>query len=180
MVDKHADVWGAMVPPSGVRGTLVKNIAINIWKNLTQSDMKTLAAIILFSLTAMQSQNTAITGYWKTVDDATGEVESIIEIFEKPNGKHYGRISKMIVKPVNDKCDKCRDDRKGKPLLGLEVIRGVAKEKNGQVYGGGTITDPKNGKTYKCTVTRDGDRLHVRGYVGFSLMGRTQTWHLVK
>jgi len=142
--------------------------------------METLVAIILFPLIALQPQNAGIVGCWKTVDDGTGEAESIIEILEKPDGKYYGRISKMLVKPVNDTCDKCRDDRKGRPLLGLEVIRGLAKEKNGQVYGGGTITDPKNGKTYKCTVTRDGDRLHVRGYVGFSLMGRTQTWHLVK
>jgi len=139
--------------------------------------METLVAIILFPLIVEQPQNAGIVGYWKTVDDGTGKAESVIEIFEKPDGKYYGRISKMLIKPVSDKC---RDDRKGAPLLGLEIIRALAKEKNGQLYGGGTITDPKNGKTYKCTVTRDGDRLHVRGYVGFSLMGRTQTWRLAK
>ena len=74
---------------------------------------------------------------------------------------------------------KCSDDRKNKPLLGLEIIRGL-KSEDGE-FTGGNITDPKNGKTYKCTVKTDGaDKLNVRGDVGFSLIGRSQTWHKVK
>jgi probable signal peptide protein len=77
-------------------------------------------------------------------------------------------------KPTNDNCVKCKDDRKNKPLIGLEIIRGL--EKDGDEFTGGTITDPKNGKTYKCTITRDGNKLNVRGYIGFSVIGRTQVW----
>ncbi len=57
----------------------------------------------------------------------------------------------------------------------MEVIRGLKKD--GNEFTGGSIIDPKNGKAYKCTVTRSGDKLNVRGYIGFSLIGRTQTWH---
>lgn len=97
---------------------------------------------------------------------------------KKSDGKYYGKISQLLLKPENDKCVNCKDDRKDKPLIGMEVIRGLSKSKS--EYTGGQYCGSKNGKTYKCTVTRDGDKLNVRGYVGFSLIGRTQTWHLVK
>ena len=97
-----------------------------------------------------------IEGKWKTIDDETGKPKSIVEIFKKSDGKYYGKI-----------------------VLGLEIIRGLKSE--GGEFTGGNITDPKNGKTYKCTVKTDGaDKLNVRGYVGFSLIGRSQTWHKVK
>jgi len=132
--------------------------------------------VIGFHAIAQNNQN--IVGKWKTVDDETGEAKSIVEVFQKPDGKYYGKISKLLVKPENDKCVQCKDDRKNQPLLGLEIIRGITKK--GDEFSGGTITDPKNGKAYKCTITRQGDKLLVRGYVGFSLIGRTQTWQLVK
>lgn len=125
---------------------------------------------------AIAQNNQDIVGKWKTVDDETGEAKSIVEIFQKTDGKYYGKISKLLIKPENDKCVRCKDDRKNKPLLGLEIIRGITKR--GDEFSGGTITDPKNGKTYKCTITREGNKLLVRGYVGFSLIGRTQTWQL--
>lgn len=115
-----------------------------------------------------------IEGKWKTIDDETGKAKSIVEIFKKPNGKYYGKIVQLLIKPENNNCVNCKDDRKNKPVLGLEIIRGLSKD--GDEYDGGTITDPKNGKTYKCTITRDGNKLNVRGYIGFSLIGRTQTW----
>lgn len=115
-----------------------------------------------------------IEGKWKTIDDETGKAKSIVEIFKKNDGKYYGKIQQLMQKPTNDNCVKCKDDRKNKPLIGLEIIRGL--EKNGDEFTGGTITDPKNGKTYKCTITRDGNKLNVRGYIGFSVIGRTQVW----
>jgi uncharacterized protein (DUF2147 family) len=60
----------------------------------------------------------------------------------------------------------------------MEIIRGMKKD--GADFSGGTITDPKTGKTYKCNISRDGEKLNVRGYIGFSLIGRSQTWYLVK
>ena len=115
-----------------------------------------------------------IEGKWKTIDDETGKAKSIVEIFKKNDGKYYGKIQQLMQKPTNDNCVKCKDDRKNKPLIGLEIIRGL--EKDGDEFTGGTITDPKNGKTYKCTITRDGNKLNVRGYIVFSVIGRTQVW----
>lgn len=118
-----------------------------------------------------------IEGKWKTIDDETGKAKSIVEIWKKSDGKYYGKISQLLIKPENANCAACKDDRKNKPLLGMEIIRGLKKD--GNEFTGGTITDPKNGKSYKCTITKDGDKLNVRGYMGISLIGRTQTWHKV-
>lgn len=130
------------------------------------------AALLISSLSFAQ-----IEGKWKTIDDETGQAKSIVEVFKKSNGQYYGKITQLLAKPENETCVKCTDDRKNKPLIGLEIIRGL--KKSGNEFTGGTITDPKTGKTYKCTITRAGNKLNVRGYVGFSLIGRTQTWHKV-
>ena len=119
-----------------------------------------------------------IEGKWKTIDDETGQAKSIVEITKKSNGKYYGKVTQLLIKPANPNCVDCSDDRKNKPILGMEVIRDMKKV--GGEFTGGTITDPKTGKTYKCNISRQGDKLNVRGYVGFSLIGRTQTWHAVK
>lgn len=118
-----------------------------------------------------------IEGKWKTIDDETGKAKSYVEIFKKSDGKYYGKVAQLLIKPTDPNCTGCKDDRKGKPILGMEVIRGLSKD--GNEFTGGTITDPKNGKTYKCTITKDGDKLNVRGYMGISLIGRTQVWQKV-
>src|SRR5690606_7541150 len=118
-----------------------------------------------------------IEGKWKTIDDETGKAKSIVEITKNSKGQYIGKIVQLLEKPENNSCVKCTDDRKNKPLIGLEIIRGLNKD--GNEFTGGTITDPKSGKTYKCTIKREGDKLNVRGYVGFSLIGRTQTWQKV-
>ncbi|MDM1556802.1 DUF2147 domain-containing protein [Chryseobacterium indologenes] len=118
-----------------------------------------------------------IEGKWKTIDDETKQAKSIVEIFKKSDGKYYGKISQLLTKPADPNCTTCKDDRKGKPLVGLEIIRGLKKE--GDEFTGGNITDPKTGKTYKCTITKSGDKLNVRGYLGLSLLGRTQVWEKV-
>lgn len=118
-----------------------------------------------------------IEGKWKTIDDETGKAKSIVEISKNSNGQYVGKIIQLVNKPANNNCVKCTDDRKNKPLIGLEIIRGLKKE--GNDFTGGTIMDPSSGKVYKCTIKRQGDELNVRGYIGFSLIGRTQTWHKV-
>ena len=130
--------------------------------------------LLWLSLLVGVSISAQIEGKWKTIDDETGKAKSIVEIFKKNDGKYYGKIQQLMQKPTNDNCVKCKDDRKNKPLIGLEIIRGL--EKDGDEFTGGTITDPKNGQTYKCTITRDGNKLNVRGYIGFSVIGRTQVW----
>ena len=135
----------------------------------------TYAFVALFFATLSYAQ---IEGKWKTIDDETGQEKSIVEIFKKSDGKYYGKVTQLLIKPANPNCVDCKDDRKNKPILGMEVVRGLKKD--GNEFTGGTITDPKTGKTYKCTITRSGDKLNVRGYIGFSLIGRSQTWHKLK
>lgn len=134
--------------------------------------------ILLLTIASHAQSSSDIVGKWTTIDDETGQAKSIVEIFKKSDGKYYGKILKLLQKPENDNCVNCKDDRKNKPLLGLEIIRDLKKE--GNEFTGGTITDPKTGKPYKCTITRNGEKLNVRGYIGFSLIGRTQTWTLSK
>lgn len=117
-----------------------------------------------------------IEGKWKTIDDETKQAKSIVEIYKKGD-QYFGKVSQLLIKPANPNCVDCKDDRKNKPILGMEIIRGLKKD--GDEFTGGTITDPKTGKTYKCTITRNGDNLNVRGYVGLSFIGRSQTWQKV-
>lgn len=138
--------------------------------------MKKLLATFVFSLFSVMSF-AQIEGKWKTIDDETKQAKSIVEIYKKSDGKYYGKVSQLLIKPTNPNCTGCKDDRKGKPILGLEIIRGL--EKDGDEFTDGTITDPKTGKTYKCTITKSGDKLNVRGYMGVSLLGRTQVWQKV-
>lgn len=117
-----------------------------------------------------------IEGKWKTIDDETKQAKSIVEIYKKGD-QYFGKISQLLIKPATTNCTECKDDRKNKPILGMEIIRGLKKD--GDEFTGGTITDPKTGKTYKCTITRNGDNLNVRGYIGLSFIGRSQTWQKV-
>lgn len=142
--------------------------------------IKVLLLLTFLSISVlMQAQS--ITGKWKTFDDKTGEAKSIVEITEK-DGKIYGKIIE-ILNPAkkNDKCVNCSGDDKNKPLVGLVIIKGL--EKDGKEYNDGKILDPTSGKLYKCIVTinsKDPNKLDVRGYVGISIAGRTQTWSRVK
>ncbi|KMQ71156.1 DUF2147 domain-containing protein [Chryseobacterium koreense] len=132
------------------------------------------AFVALFFATLSYAQ---IEGKWKTIDDETGQAKSIVEIQKRANGQYYGKVVQLLIKPADPNCSGCKDDRKGKPVLGMEVIRDLKKD--GNEFSGGTITDPKTGKTYKCIIKREGDKLDVRGYIGFALIGRSQTWHKV-
>ena len=116
-------------------------------------------------------------GTWHTIDDKTQEVKSEIVLTET-NGVISGRVAKLLRKDAKQDavCDECTDERKGKPLLGLEIIRGAKKAEGKDVWEGGKILDPENGKEYtlRLTPTDGGAKLDVRGSV-FGI-GRTQTW----
>lgn len=131
-------------------------------------------AALALSVSVIHAQS-EITGKWKTIDDETGIAESIVEIFERDE-KLYGRVIEFLVEPKrpNPTCQNCRGEDKNRPIMGLEIIKGL--EKDDDTFNG-KILNPKNGKVYKCYVKLEGeDVLKLRGYIGFSLLGKTQYW----
>ncbi|TSD55083.1 DUF2147 domain-containing protein [Variovorax sp. KBS0712] len=144
--------------------------------------MKATLAAVLFTVTAVSAiaQSTPV-GLWRNVDDKTGEAKAEIRIADA-NGALLGRIEKSLKKDTKPDatCDECADDRKGKPIAGLEIIRGGKKAEGKDVWEGGKILDPENGKEYRASFTPidGGKKLEVRGYLG--PFWRTQTWNRVQ
>ena len=115
-------------------------------------------------------------GRWQTIDDKTGKPKSIVEITDS-GGELKGKVVKLLnPSRPNPTCDKCDGELKDKPIEGMTILWGV--KKTGDNWGGGKIIDPENGKTYGVNLTpeADGSKLKVRGYIGFSALGRTQEW----
>jgi len=138
------------------------------------------AAITLLMITAphrasAEDLNSPV-GLWKTIDDNTGKPRGLVRIFEQ-DGKLFGRLEKSF-KPgsENERCEKCTDARKNQPIFGLLIIRDMVRAEDD--YRGGDILDPENGSVYRCKLKLDdgGKKLRVRGFIGFSLIGRTQVW----
>jgi len=129
--------------------------------------------------TAGQSYSAASpVGRWKTVDDATGKVKSVVVIWEE-KGKLYGQIEKLIdpdPQDPNPRCTHCQGEMKDKPVVGLRILWDLSKD--GNQWSGGKVLDPDNGKVYKCSVAVEdgGKKLKLRGFIGISLLGRTQVW----
>ena len=124
--------------------------------------MKRIASTLLLSVLAAGAfaQATPV-GLWKTIDDETKAEKSLVRVTDE-GGVITGRIEKLLdPAKQNDVCDKCTDDRKDKPILGMTV---------------GDITDPKNGKVYRARMkpVDGGKTLEVRGYIG--PFYRNQTW----
>jgi uncharacterized protein (DUF2147 family) len=139
---------------------------------------KWLAAVSFLLASSSFAQMTPV-GTWHTIDDKTGEAKAEIQIVDK-DGVLSGRVVKTLRNDANAKktCDDCKDDRKGKDIVGMEIIREV-KPDNVTEYlwgGGGRILDPENGKEYtvKMRPQEGGKKLQVRGYIG--PFYRTQTW----
>jgi uncharacterized protein (DUF2147 family) len=118
-------------------------------------------------------------GTWRSIDDKTRQERSIIRIIEE-NGELRGVVEKIFEQPGDDPahlCKECRNERKDKPIVGMTILWGLKKD--GDTWAGGEILDPKNGKIYraKISLSEDGGSLNVRGFIGISLIGRTQTWY---
>jgi uncharacterized protein (DUF2147 family) len=141
--------------------------------------MKKTILSILILLLATTSFSQTVIGKWKTIDDESGDAKSIVEIYEK-SGKIHGRIIEILEERNRNRiCNLCSGVNKDQPILGMNFITGLSKDDN--EYNGGKIIDPQNGKEYKCFITLDKkDKLKVRGYIGISLLGRTQYWYRVK
>ena len=114
-----------------------------------------------------------IIGQWETYDDKTKEKTAVIEIYQTDN-LYFGKIVKSFSLEKNALCENCKGINKNKPIIGLVVIENIKKD--GNEFNGGTVLDPDNGETYKCNLKLINNKLEVRGYLGFSLFGRTQYW----
>src|SRR5512145_3558307 len=114
-------------------------------------------------------------GRWGTIDEKSGKVKSVVEIYDQ-GGKLFGKIM-SLTEPHDEQgkpkiCTKCTGAEKDKPVVGLVIIKDLASA--GESYKGGTILDPEDGKVYKAEIWTEDGKLKVRGYVG--LFYRTQTW----
>ena len=127
-------------------------------------------------MTAANAQD--VLGKWYSIDPETGKNESIIEVYKNDN-KLYGKIIKILKKEDRDKtCIECSGKDKDMPIEGMVIVRGLTRD--GNEWGNGKVLDPKNGKLYKCYITlAEENKLKLRGYIGFSLIGRTEYWHRV-
>jgi uncharacterized protein (DUF2147 family) len=121
----------------------------------------------------------SVLGKWYSLDPDTGKNESVIEVYEKGD-KVYGKIIQILKEEDKDKtCIECTGKDKDQPIQGLVIVRGLSKD--GDEWTDGKILDPKNGKLYKCYISLEKEnKLKLRGYIGFSLIGRTEYWHRVQ
>ncbi|WP_269630112.1 DUF2147 domain-containing protein [Pelomonas sp. BJYL3] len=142
---------------------------------MTRALATSLIATVLLAAPAW-AQSSPV-GLWKTIDDDGKTEKSLVRISES-NGVLVGSIEKIFDPTHQDsKCDLCKDDRKDKPVLGLQIIRGVKHDADDKaLWTGGEILDPNNGKTYRTRLKpiEGGKKLEMRGYVGFFY--RTQVW----
>mgnify|MGYP000952145243 CR=1 FL=1 len=142
---------------------------------------KALAAIFCVAISAPVWAQVSPVGTWRSIDDKTGEAKAEIRVSEA-GGALTGRIEKSLKKDTKPDavCTECTDDRKGQPIAGLEIIRGGKKAEGKDVWEGGKILDPENGKEYRASFTPidGGAKLEVRGYLG--PFWRTQVWQRVQ
>ncbi|WP_338356249.1 DUF2147 domain-containing protein [Yeosuana marina] len=132
-----------------------------------------LLCFLLLVMMTVSAVSQSILGKWRTVDDKTGEEKSIVKIYEN-NGKVFGKIIEIFnPEKRNLVCKFCKGQDHNKPILGLNIIKNMEKEDD--LYIGGTITDPQDGKTYSCRLKlHDKNTLQVRGYIAFFYS--TQYW----
>ncbi len=136
-----------------------------------------IAAFLIVAQTALAGAQT-VAGVWQQIDPDTGKVGALVT-FTESGGIYRGFLSKLFPDPGDDPnplCRKCPGAQRGKPLLGLMFIDGM--KRSGLAYEGGTILDPDTGTLYSANMqlSRDGNALSVRGYVGIPLFGQSQVW----
>jgi uncharacterized protein (DUF2147 family) len=140
---------------------------------------KSVACAAMFGLLShvALADNTPV-GTWKNIDDVTHQAKALIQITQDANGELSGKIVKLLLHP-GAVCDNCDGDLKGKPDLGMTILWGLKQD--GDSWTGGKILDPDSGKVYsaKMTPKDGGKKLEVRGFIGFSLLGRSQIWERI-
>ena len=146
-------------------------------RNISRISLCALALVLFAIATFAQQIPPALqnaVGYWQVMNDdgsLGGQVETYLV-----NGQLFGKVTKL--KPSRhpgDVCDKCSGELKNQPILGMVFLRNFKPD--GEQWTGGTVVDPDNGKEYKGKVWNEGkDKLHLRGFVGISLFGRSESW----
>jgi uncharacterized protein (DUF2147 family) len=137
-----------------------------------------LAGVLLASAVTAMAQADSPVGTWQTIDDSTGQPKALVQISQDGAGALSGKVVKGL--GANDqpdrRCTACTDARKDQLILGMTIINDMKKD--GDAWDHGQILDPENGKVYKCKMHLEegGNKLVVRGYIGVSLLGRSQTW----
>ncbi|HZZ02005.1 DUF2147 domain-containing protein [Paraburkholderia sp.] len=137
-----------------------------------------LAGVLLASAVTAMAQTDSPIGTWQTIDDHTGQPKALVQITPESGGSLSGKVIKGL--NANDqpdrRCTECTDARKDQLILGMTIINDLKKD--GDAWDHGQILDPENGKVYKCKMHLEdgGNKLIVRGYIGVSLLGRSQTW----
>lgn len=137
---------------------------------------------LIACFTSILSYAGSLEGYWRSIDDRTGEQLTIIEIRKAPDNTYRGKI--VYIYPnvhgvVVTHCVNCPPPYTGKPRLGLEVLTGLIEDpKRPNSFINGLIVESKTGKVYKgkARLNADGKHLNMRGYVGISALGRTTVW----
>lgn len=141
--------------------------------NLLTKSLAVAATTLAMSASAMAADALSGTN-WTTYDDATGVAKAVVRITDN-GGKLSGTIVQVLDPKDQGPCKLCSGKFKNKPLVGTTIFSGL-KNTGGNNYDNGTITDPKNAKSYSLAATRSGNTLQVRGYMGIKALGRTQTW----
>ncbi|PUE51947.1 DUF2147 domain-containing protein [Limnohabitans parvus] len=142
--------------------------------------IKTVLTASLGLLTFFAQAQMSPLGLWRSIDDESKQPKAEIRINQTAAGTLSGVVEKSLQNNPNTDplCSLCTDDRKDKPKIGMEIIRGGQQGDGKPVWEGGKILDPENGKNYSLRLTPidGGKKLEVRGYIGTPLLGRTQTW----
>ena len=139
---------------------------------------KTLSACLLAMACSTAFAQATPAGLWKTIDDETKVEKSLVRISDN-GGVLSGKVEKILSDKPDAKCVECTDERKGQPVQGMTILRGIKPDASDKgTWVGGDILDPNNGKIYKVLLKMadGGKKLDVRGYIGMPMLGRTQTW----
>ena len=135
-----------------------------------------------FLLSAVSSFSFAedIIGLWQSIDDKTGAPKALVEIRKEADNTYAGKVVKLTPRAgytPKETCVDCPPPYTNKPIIGLDVVTGL-KSTDGLNYTSGRILDPNTGKLYsmKAKLSSNGKRLHLRGYLGISALGRNQIW----